>query len=83
MLMPFSLHFVDIAVHVFRPSYALSNQTLFRHDKILRVTCLVSFYMYDRPLTGINVVAGFCAFIVWTTFRYCCFKAVFLQNKRN
>jgi len=25
----------------------------------------VSFCIYDRPLTGINVVAGFCAYSVW------------------
>ena len=27
-----------------------------------------SFYIYDRPLTGINVVADLCAYNVWTKF---------------
>jgi len=25
----------------------------------------VRFFIYDRPVTGINVVAGFCAYNVW------------------
>jgi len=29
---------------------------------------LGSFYIYDRPLTGINVVAGFCAYNVRIKF---------------
>ena len=28
----------------------------------------VSFYIYDGPLTGINVVACFCAYNVWIKF---------------
>ena len=34
----------------------------------------VSFYIYDRPLTGINVVAGLCAYNVWTKFWYLLFS---------
>ena len=30
--------------------------------KVTIIMCLyISFYIYDKPVTGINVVAGFCA----------------------
>jgi len=32
------------------------------------ITTEVSFYIYDRRLSGMDVVTGFCAYNVWITF---------------
>ena len=32
-----------------------------------------SFYIYERPLTEINVIASFCALNLWIKFRYLLF----------
>ena len=43
----------------------------------------VSFYIYDRPLTGINVIVGFCAYrciICGQYFNICCLKQWFLKQ---
>jgi len=34
------------------------------NNKPHNVSTDVSFYIYDRPLTGVHVVAGFCAYKV-------------------
>ena len=43
----------------------------------------VSFYIYNRPLTGMNVIASVSALNLWIKCQYLLFKAVALTTKRN
>ena len=42
-----------------------------------------SFYIYDRPVTGINVIASLCALNLRIKFDIGCFRAVAFTTKRN